>query len=102
MSNRVRGYYTGSFEFENQILEFTAIVWGKPYHFPERRVPGNPCMIESFEENGVDIEDFDLDELYISGTQVNLAGYDISKHLEDEIFGELEDHEDDIEWEFGE
>ena len=94
----IKGHYTGTMDFENQTLEFTVTVWGKPYHFPERRVPGNPGMIESFEENGIDIENFDLDELFISGTQVNLAGYDISKRLEDEIFGELEDHEDDIQW----
>ena len=98
MNNRVKGHYTGTFDFENQILEFTATVYGKPYHFPERRVPGNPGMIESFEENGVDIEDFELDGLYISGTQVNLAEYDISKKLDDAIFGELEEHEDEIEW----
>lgn len=101
MSNRIKGHYTGTMDFENQTLEFTATVWGKPYHFPERRVPGNPCMIESLEESGVDIEDFDLDELYISGTQINLSGY-TSKKLDDNILGELEDHEDEIEWEFGE
>ena len=52
-------------------------------------------MIESFEESGINVEDFAVDELTIDGQEAELT-----KELENEIMGYLEDVSDEIEWEY--
>lgn len=95
MKTEASANYFGSFEWEGKQVEFTVKVYGEAFYYPEKRVSGNPTMIESFEESGVDVKDFAVDELTIDGQEAELT-----KELEDEIMGYLEETSDEIEWEY--
>ena len=95
----MKGRVTSTINWEGHEVFFTVIVYGKSWNIPEKRVDGNPTMIESFAESGIKIKDWDYDELIIDGepTDGNTLG---NKLLDDEILGWLEENEDKIEWEF--
>ena len=95
----MKGNATATINWEGHEVYFTVIVYGKSWYIPEKRVDGNPTMIESFAESGIKIKDWDYDELIIDGEPKdgNSLG---NKLLDDEILGWLEENEDKIEWEF--
>lgn len=95
----MKGHATSTIEWEEHEVYFTVIVYGKSLYIPEKRVDGNPTMIESFAESGIKINNWDYDELIIDGVPYdgNTLG---NKSLDGEILGWLEENEDKIEWEF--
>lgn len=88
-------------QFDEKEVEFTVKVYGKSWHTKEKRVDGNPTMIEQFEESGTHVTDWDFEELFIDGVSVNGEDY-YHTPLDDEITGLLEDMENEIEWEYEE
>lgn len=95
----MKGYATATINWEGHEVYFTVIVYGKSCNIPEKRVDGNPTMIESFAESGIKIKDWDYDELIIDGVQKDGNTLE-NKLLDDEILGWLEENEDEIKWEF--
>ena len=94
---------TDTIEFENHEVDFSVKVWGKVWRTKEKRVVGNPTMIEQFAESGVNVNDWEFDELIIDGVHKDGDEF-YDTPLADEIQGYLEDAEEhgDIMWEFDE
>ena len=86
-NQKVAGTYLGSFEADGFKWSYTAYVYGTSYYYPEKRVCGNPTMIESFEESGVNINDYKIIELLKDGELV----------AESELASLVEKYKDDIE-----
>lgn len=95
----MRGHATSTINWEEHEVYFTVTVYGKSWNIPEKRVDGNPTMIESFAESGIKIKDWDYDELIIDGEPTDGNTLE-NKSLDDEILGWLEENENEIEWEF--
>ena len=83
----VSGWYSDTFEADGHKWSYTAEVWGKSYYYPEKRVDGNPTMIESFEESGVNVNGYNVTELLKDGESV----------ADNELDGLVEKYKDDIE-----
>ena len=101
----MKGTLTATIEWEGHEVYFYVTLYGNACHYPERRVDGNPTMIESFEENGVNVKMWDFEEVQIDGVTVDMVLYEDSdgyKALIEEIDGYIDSHEDDIEWEYDE
>jgi hypothetical protein len=94
---------TDTIQFDGKEVYFSVTVYGKCWRTKEKRVDGNPTMIESFAESGVNVDDWEFDELIIDGEHKDGDEY-YHTPLADEIQGYLEEAEDkgDIMWEYDE
>lgn len=80
-------------------------IGGETYHYPERRVDGNPTFIADEEENGVHIKSVSLEELSIDDiAQTNEVMNEYQTKYQNALLGLAEDYDErsDIEWEYEE
>lgn len=101
--NRCFGTYSDKFEADGHVYSYYTKVWGESYYYPEKRVDGNPKMIESFEESGVNADDYEIIEMFVDDEPVpesELAAL-IEKYKYD-IECQVYDESAEIEWEYPE
>lgn len=97
----VSGTYIDSFEADGHEWQYYVKVYGTSYYYPEKRVDGNPTMIESFEESGVNVDDYDIIELLKDGEPVVDEELDILvEKYKDEIEDKVFDESTYIEWDY--
>lgn len=80
-------------------------IGGETYHYPEKRVDGNPTFIESEEESGVHIKSVKIEELTIDDVaQTEEVMREYQSKYQDALLGIAEDCEErgDLEWEYEE
>ena len=78
---------------------------GETYHYPERRVDGNPTLIADEEENGVHIKSVKIEELTIDDVaQTEEVMNEYQTKYQNALLGLAEDYDErgDIEWEYEE
>ena len=91
-TTNVTGTLTGSLTTEGREWDFTIKCYGTAYYSPEKRVPGNETMIESFEESGIELDDWEPAEILIDGKPHELLQYDV---LDEYVV----EHQCEINWE---
>lgn len=93
------GKLTNTISVNGKSVNYTATVWGKAWATKEKRVDGNPTMIEEFADSGINVTDFSIDEVFVDD-ELTEDFTQYKEAIEDDIWY----HEDgsDVEWDYPE